>query len=146
MTMKKEQAPFDYMKLVEFFLPKDILKYFEVTDIKQETTDFKEVTGDNRVILHIYLDERDTRDDAWHDLTPNGFTEPHKVNDFPVRDRKVILHLRRRRWLDKDGHNIILNKYELLANGTSYSKEFASVLKKIYGQLPDNSPLTCPVS
>ena len=73
------------------------------------------------------------------DLRPNGFTEGCDVTDFPIRDHKVVLRIRRRRWLDADGHNAVFNNYELTAAGTSYSKEFADVLKKIYGHLPYNS-------
>ena len=56
-----------------------------------------------------------------------------------VRDHKVVLRIRRRRWLDAEGHNVVFTNYELAAAGTSYSKEFAGVLKKIYGHLPYNS-------
>ena len=67
--------------------------------------------------------------------------ESRQVNDFPIRDHKVVLHVRRRRWLTAEGRNIILDRYSLLADNTSYSKEFADVLKKIFGYLPDNGPL-----
>ena len=53
--------------------------------------------------LHIYLDERDNRSADDNDLHPNGFTESNQVENFPIRDRKVLLHVRRRRCLDKDG-------------------------------------------
>lgn len=43
--------------------------------------------------------------------------------------------------LTAEGRNIILDRYSLLADNTSYSKEFADVLKKIFGYLPDNGPL-----
>ena len=68
-------------------------------------------------------------------------TESRQVNDFPIRDHKVVLHVRRLRWLTAEGRNIILDRYSLLADNTSYSKEFADVLKKIFGYLPDNGPL-----
>ena len=61
---------------------------------------------------------------------------------FPIRDRKVVLHVRRRRWLDKNGTSIILEHDDLVAEGTSYSNEFAGVLKKIFGYLPDTGPLS----
>ena len=37
------------------------------------------------------------------DLRPNGFTEETVFSDFPVRDNKLTLHIRRRRWLTPDG-------------------------------------------
>ena len=100
------------------------------------------LTGTEVCIIHIYLDERDLRDDTWHDLKPNGFTESRSVNDFPVRDRKVVLHIRRRRWLDSNGSNTIINYDGIVAECTSYSKEFADALKKIFGYIPDSGPFS----
>ena len=92
-------------------------------------------------ILHIYLDERDLRDKVWHDLRPNGFTEPRLFNDYPQREHKVLLHVRRRRWLDKDSRNVVLESLPLVADGTCYSVEFADFLKKMVGHLPCNGPM-----
>ena len=72
---------------------------------------------------------------------PNGFTEPRLFNDFPQREHKVLLHVRRRRWLDKDRHNVILESLPLVAEGTCYSVEFADFLKKMVGHLPSNGPM-----
>ena len=92
------------------------------------------------VILHIHLDEHDLRDEEWHDLQPNGFTEPKVIYDFPLRDLKVSLHVRRRRWKTEDGGNVILEgRIPLAADGTSYSAEFADFLKGMVGYLPGDS-------
>ena len=61
-------------------LPDGILDYFEITKIDEEVTNEKDETGTVIRILHIYLDERDLRDKVWHDLQPNGFTEPRLIN------------------------------------------------------------------
>lgn len=53
-----------------------------------------------------------------------------QIQDCPIHDRKVVLHVRRRRWKDEDGKNVVLPRESLTASGTSYSKEFADVLKK----------------
>ena len=111
-------------------LPNGILDYFEITKIEEEVTDEKDETGTIIRILHIFLDERDLRSVTWHDLQPNGFTEPRLFNDFPQREHKVLLHVRRRRRLDQDGHNKVLESLPLVAEGTCYSVEFADFLKK----------------
>ena len=136
-----KQPTFDYKILASYLLPKGILECFDVTAVNEDHTGIIEETGDERILLHIYLDEKDAREVEWHDLKPNGFTESRQVNDFPIRDHKVVLHVRRRRWLTAEGRNVILDRYSLLADNTSYSKEFAGVLKKIFGYLPDNGPL-----
>lgn len=131
-----------YEAIARLMLPENILDTFEVVRVEEEKTGIIEETGLEKRIIHMHLDERDLRDEAWHDLQPNGFTEARKINDFPVRDRKVVLHVRRRRWLDDDGRSVILNQDGIVAEGTSYSREFADVLKKIFGCLPDSGPLS----
>lgn len=131
-----------YEALARVVLPEKILDLFEVSSIEEENTKVIDETGTEVHIIHIHLDERDMRDIVWHDMRPNGFTEEHKINDFPLRDKKVVLHVRRRRWLDSEGHSQILPQESLVAEGTSYSKEFADVLKKIFGYLPATGPLS----
>ena len=140
--MAKKTSTSIFESLASIILPEGILDLFEVTNVEEEHTGIKDETGTEVRVIHIYLDERDLREEEWHDLQPNGFTEPRKINDFPIRDRKVALHVRRRRWLDAEGKSIILKHDDLVAQGTSYSREFAGVLKKIFGYLPDTGPLS----
>lgn len=73
--------------------------------------------------FHMYLDEKDNRTEQLKTLRSNGFTEETIIDDFPVRNRKFILHVRRRRWLDADGHNVVLNVYQLTAEGKRLTKK-----------------------
>ena len=139
--MAKKLSTFDYSTLVRYMLPEGILDYFEITKIDEEVTNEKDETGTVIRILHIYLDEHDLRDKVWHDMQPNGFTEPRLFNDFPQREHKVLLHVRRRRWLDENGHNVVLETLPLVAEGTCYSVEFADFLKKRVGHLPSDGPM-----
>lgn len=66
----------------------------------------------------------------------NGFTEELLISDFPARARKLTLHIRRRRWLDEEGKNVILDVYTLANNGTKFSDEFAEFLKKTWTRPP----------
>lgn len=139
---KKSNTTLAYETLLSIILPEGVLEVFEVSNVNEEHTGIMEETGLERRVIHIHLDERDLREQEWHDLRPNGFTEERCINDFPIRDRKVVLHVRRRRWLDGKGKNVVLPRKSLTAPGTSYSKEFADVLKKIFGYLPDTGPLS----
>lgn len=139
--MAKKHTSSNYETLARFVLPVGILDYFEIIKIDEEVTDEKDETGTVIRILHIYLDERDLRESVWHDLQPNGFTEPRLFNDFPQREHKVLLHVRRRRWLDGNHHNVILESLPLVAEGTNYSVEFAEFLKKMVGHLPCDGPM-----
>lgn len=133
---KKSNTALAYETLLGIILPTGILEAFEVSKVTEEHTGIIEETGLERCIIHIHLDERDLRSKEWHDLRPNGFTEAHCINDFPIRDRKVVLHVRRRRWFDENEKNVILPHESLTAVDTSYSKEFADVLKKYLDTFP----------
>ena len=120
--------------LASLVLLPSILDFFDVTGMDVEVVDPK--PGDFYTqVVHIYLDEKDNRTDKFKELRPNGFTEPTAIEDFPIRDRKMVLHVRRRRWLDKENHNVIINPYPLVHEGTRYSEEFAAFLKEMYGDL-----------
>lgn len=113
---------------LSFFLPESILDFFDVVWMETQSLDSKESKKDivytGRLLIH--LDEKDNRTDEMPDLRPNGFTEPTVLADFPARERRVELHIRRRRWLTPEGKNVILNMYPLVASGTRYSAEFAA--------------------
>ena len=138
--MTRHSTPSIYEALASIILPDGILDLFEVTNVAEEHTGILDERRVEIQIIHIHLDERDLRSLQHSDLQPNGFTESRKINDFPIRDRKVVLHIRRRRWLDPNGKSIILSSSDLTAVGTNYSKEFADVLKKIFGHIPCSGP------
>ena len=129
-----------YEHYLSFFLPEGMLDFFELVWMETESLTSRESQKDIAYtgVLHIHLDERDSRTEAQQDLRPNGFTEPAIMSDFPVRDRRVELHIRRRRWLTPDGRSVILNIYPLVAEGTRYSVAFAEFLKKNL----DTTPVT----
>ena len=129
--MKHEADINMYKGLASYFLPDGVLEYFDVVDFAEEPT-----PGDNlyRKILHLYLDERDNRPSAMSEAKPNGFTEECCILDFPIRDRRTILHVRRRRWSTPDGHNYIVPLESIAREKTQYSKELALFLKAADGQ------------
>jgi len=118
--------------LLKYVLPQELVNYFEITSIDKEAE-----------TLHFHLDEYNIPPSEYSDLTlsPNGFYDTSTIKDFPLRDKKVILHLRRRRWIDDSGKSYSRN-WDLTAEGTRYSKEFAAFLKYAFGYLPDTSPIT----
>ena len=124
------------LDLVRYVLPEEIVEYFSLNSIKEEEN--KDIK-----ILHIYLEEENKIPGEYHDieLLPNGFYPESTIKDFPLRDKKVILHVRRRRWVDKSGKSYS-RRWDLTAEGTRYSKEFAYFLKEAFGYLPDNSPIS----
>ena len=109
----------------------------------EQKTHINPTTKDHVPALHLYFDEKDNRTADTADYTPKGFTEETVLNDFPVRNKKLVLHIRRRRWLKPDGSSCVLDVYpRLIARGTRFSEEFATFLKKKCGY--DASNCTFP--
>ena len=79
------------LSLAEFILPASFLEYFDVIDVKSE-----------KESLHIYLDEQKVLPDDCSRAVSKGFMDEVLIRDFPIRDRKVTLHVRRRRWFDPE--------------------------------------------
>jgi len=121
-----------FKKLLAYVLPKEIIESFDLVKLEE-----KEKT------LHLYLDECNVVPDEYKDLSlsPNGFYEESTLKDFPLRRNKVVLHVRRRRWVDASGKSYS-RRWDLVAEGTRYSKEFASFLKGTFGYLPDSGTIT----
>ena len=120
------------LELVRYVLPLEIVDYFDLVDLHESES-----------VLHLFLDESNIipEEHRTKSLSSNGFYEESTIKDFPLRDRKVILHVRRRRWVDESGKSHS-RQWELVAEGTRYSKEFASFLKEAFGYLPDTSPIS----
>jgi hypothetical protein len=111
-----------YIALAKLMLPQEISESFDLVKVEEK----KEV-GDKR--LHLYLDEFETPPDHRTDLRPNGFYPEALMGDFPLRGRQVVLHLRRRRWLDPHGETVSTD-WALICKGTRFSNEFAVFLKE----------------
>jgi hypothetical protein len=123
--MTEEHTDF-YKGLAIYILPEGVTDYFDLVDFNEEPAQ----KGDQlyKKELHLYLDERDNRPEGFVGIKPNGFTEERQILDFPVRSRRTVLHVRRRRWLTADGKSVMvpLGEAAMIAReGTSYSKELA---------------------
>lgn len=110
--------------ILQYILPKEILEYFDVTNIK-------EVNGK----LHIYLDEKNQlpKDLPEGQYESKGFTGRSMIQDFPIRDRAVYLEVRRRKWIDKTTGKVYNHTWDLTSVGTKYTKEFGDFLKELVG-------------
>ena len=111
---------------------RQILNYFSVVGVEQTSTE-----------IHIHLDEL-MNPALSHDVhfESKGFMETVSITDFPIRDHKVLLKIRRRRWTDTrtgKSFSIPIN-LDVVCKGTRYSKEFGAFLKETYGTIPGNLP------
>ena len=56
--------------------------------------------------------------------------------------RKMSFHVKRRRWIEVETGKSVSRRWDLVAEGTRFSKEFAAFLKDMLGQIPDYGPLS----
>ena len=115
-----------YLPIFKFILPEQLLEYFELASHRQE----KEEKGDT---LHLYLQEVNTVpvEYASAKLSSKGFFDEVTIQDFPIRGQKVLLHIKRRRWLNEDTGKVVFRNWDLIAQGTRITKEFADFLKEL---------------
>ena len=122
-------------QFVRMVLPSDILNHFTIVKIETDERDIDAMS------MTIHLDERINEgyqlSDQYESL---GFMDAVSVTDFPIRDHKVILKIRRRRWKDKQTGKSFVEKISVTEKGTRYSKEFAAFLKETYGDVPSDLP------
>ena len=124
-----------YKGLAIYILPDGVTNYFDLVDFSEEPA--RKVDQLYKTELHLYLDERDNRPEGFAGIKPNGFTEEKQILDFPVRKRRTVLHVRRRRWLTTEGKSVIVplaDAAKIAYEGTSYSKELALFLNRADGQ------------
>lgn len=111
--------PIDVLKL---FLPELLVDHFELTNSRQD--------GET---LHLYFEELNKPPVEYSDrvLISKGFHDEIAVQDFPLRGKHVYLHIKRRRWTDKESKAIVQRNWNLVAKGSRMTEEFAAFLKEI---------------
>ena len=133
-----------YEILAKCLLPTHMLEWFDLTNVEVKPKE-KTATRDTHSeeasvnVVHLYLDENTLTPDNRVDLLPNGFTPAKTFHDFPIRGQEVLLHVRRRRWLDAEGRNV-MSEFDFIQESTRCSKELADFLKEAFGDAPYNGP------
>ena len=122
-----------YIELAECLLPEEMIEYFEVVKVDKTTE-----------TLDVTLEERNNGVFGYESgqLRSNGFYEESIVRDYPVRGREVSFHVKRRRWIEEETGKSVSRRWDFVAEGTRFSKEFAAFLKDMLGQIPDYGPLS----
>jgi transposase len=113
--------------LIRLILPEEVFEYFEILKIETEAKQ-----------VDIYLDEKLLKPDGYElvKLTSKGFHKTAVIQDFPLRDKTVFLHVRRRRWFSEATGKTVEREWETVAEGTRLTKGFATFLKGLLGQFP----------
>ena len=116
-----------YQGLIKLLLPPEIFTYFEIVNL---------IIEDRKV--NVFLDEKNIKPSSYSEqkLTSKGFHESSIIQDFPLRDKAVFLHVRRRIWLIESTSEVVSRDWKTVAEGTRYTIDFADFLKELFGQLP----------
>ncbi len=112
----------NYIDLLKLVLPAMIVEHFDL--IKSEQ---------NGERLELYFEEKNTPPQEFKNrqLASKGFHKEIEVQDFPLRGRFVYLHVKRRRWTDRESGEIVQRDWNMVSKGTRMTEEFASFLKEI---------------
>ena len=80
------------LALVKLMFPREMLDYFEVVGF--------ELHEDS---ISVRLDERDRilKKKSGHTYVKNGFLPESRITDFPIRDKRATLIVRRRRGMEQ---------------------------------------------
>ena len=109
--------------LLKAILPDVLIDNFDVVNFEKTDTRFD-----------IWLDEKKVqlREDKFNSsIISHGFGDYHAIQDFPIRGRATWLHVRKRKWLDKESGEIFSYDWDLSEyDGTRLNAEFVSFLKE----------------
>ncbi len=110
------------LELLKLFLPEILVEHFDLINSKTEEE-----------TLHLFFEEQN-KPPVEHTsklLISKGFHDEITVQDFPLRGKKVFLHIKRRRWTEKQTNLIVQRDWNLVSKGTRMTEEFAAFLKEI---------------
>ena len=110
-------------KLLRAILPDVLIDNFDVVNFEKTEERFDIWLDEKKVQLH--------QDKKEPSVISHGFSGYHVIQDFPIRGRATYLHVRKRKWLDKDTGEIFSYDWELSEyDQTRLNSEFVSFLKE----------------
>ena len=113
----------DSKKLMEGWLPKEWLKSFELTEIRELNNEWQ--------ITLIEAEELIPQTLKGKNAVLNGYMDPVEIEDFPLRGKKTYLKFFRRRWKEQGSNESHFNHYDFHPEGMKATKEFGSFLKEL---------------
>jgi hypothetical protein len=111
-----------FIEIANLLLPEVLVNYFELTNHKLKSEE-----------LHFYFKEKNEqpKEYASLQLSSKGFYPEAIVQDFPIRGKQVYLHITRRRWTNEVNRQAVSRNWQLVAQGTRMTNDFATFLKEI---------------
>lgn len=113
--------------LIEVFLPEGLLDYFQVTSVERKEDSYQICLEEKDTVPHEYSGQK---------LLSKGFYGEITVQDFPIRGKACYLKIKRRRWTIEENGRIVSRDWNLVAQGTRMTGEFAAFLKAVHRYNP----------
>ena len=116
--------------LLSIILPEGLSEYFELDKVETKADSY-----------YIYLQEKNTRpkEFAGKKLVSKGFFDEIPVRDFPLCGKPCFLKLKRRKWMVVGTGETVFGDWNLVAEETKMTQEFAFFLRDYL----DSSPISC---
>lgn len=107
---------------LSLILPELLISHFDLISSRTE--------GE---VVHLDFEEKKAvpEEEKERILISHGFHKVITIQDFPLRGKTVLLHIKRRRWLDKSTNQIVQRDWNLVAKGSRMTNDFAAFLKEI---------------
>ena len=114
--------------LLSLILPEGLSDYFEFDKV--------ETVNDS---YYIYLIEKNIHPKEFKGerLTSKGFFDEISVRDFPLRGKPCYLNLKRRKWLNASTGKVVFRDWNVVAEGTKMTQEFAFFFESLFGFKPN---------
>ena len=111
-------------ELLAVFLPKEILKWFDIKKIDNKEKKIQIVFEEKNIVPKVPEEHKGKK------ITTKSFKRI-LVDDFPIRGKKAELIFLRRRWQIKGEKKLLKRDIKLTAPGTTLAEEFADFLKEL---------------
>lgn len=113
--------------VLEFFLPQDTLKWFDVVEGKRTKDEVRIILEEkNNPPLKAEHENKKVKSKGFTDIT---------VSDFSTRGRSTKLIFRRRYWKVGGEKGLLKRDIKLVSEGTQLEEEFADFLKERGGRI-----------
>jgi hypothetical protein len=78
------------LSLLHLILPEEILEYFTIVNLQILPQE-----------VHLFIDEKNSIPEEFkkEKLVSKGFYPESVIQDFPLRDKPLFLHVRQRKWV-----------------------------------------------
>ncbi|WEK20710.1 MAG: hypothetical protein P0Y49_06110 [Candidatus Pedobacter colombiensis] len=114
--------------LLSLIVPEGLSDYFEFD---------RAATIDGSTYIYLIEKNIHPQEFSGDHLLSKGFYDEASVRDFPLRGKPCFLNLKRRKWLNTRTSKIVSRDWQLVAEGTKMTQEFAFFFERLFGFHPN---------